>query len=157
MIVFDKIRKIFNTLFVRKNKSGATQQEISVRPDIYFRSIAVMNKTPDDSTIAKRDFVTVIYKGKPFWSLFRCPCGCNTMISLSLQKIHNPNWMVVETQEGRPTVNPSIRQIKGCFSHFWIEDGRVHWCSDTGLPVEPEGPNCTYGVAVPSHSQSQKI
>lgn len=104
-------------------------------PPVYFKSLKVVNKTPGKDSVADGEFVAVVYKNEPYWAMFKCPCGCQTLISLSLQKVHNPNWEVQATAAGRPTLMPSVWQNKGCCSHFWIKDGRIFWCSNSG--VEP--------------------
>ena len=108
-------------------------KEQSTAPEILFKSISIINKTPKNDTVGKRDFIAVVYQNKPMWALFQCPCGCGKVISLSLQKIHTPNWTVRKNPSGRPTLHPSVWQNKGCCSHFWIKDGRVYWCDNTGI------------------------
>lgn len=105
----------------------------SKKPKIFFKSISVVDKTPSNALVGDKDFIKVVHKGIPYWALFRCPCGCNCIISLSLQKMHNPRWMASKSQSGRPTLYPSVWQNKDCCSHFWIEDGRIYWCSNTGI------------------------
>lgn len=100
---------------------------------VYFNSLSMVTKTPLNASVGDRDFIEVDYQGKPLWVLFRCPCGCGKVISLSLQNIHNPSWIVKKSRSGRPTLYPSVWQNKGCYSHFWIEDGRVYWCKNTGI------------------------
>lgn len=116
------LNKIFNKksndLAFLKNREGGTQ---------LFDSIIIQNITPDNSAIGEKDFIHVVYKGKPIWALFKCPCGCNTIISLSLQKVHNPHWRLSITKNKRPTLYPSIWQKTGCLSHFWISDGYIYW------------------------------
>jgi len=111
----------------------STIQKKSPVPDIHFDSLLIVNKTPSNDTVGKRDFIEVIYKGKPHWALFQCPCGCGKVISLSLQKVHTPNWKVKKNTSGRPTLYPSVWQNQGCCSHFWIKDGMVYWCYNTGI------------------------
>jgi hypothetical protein len=99
-----------------------------VTPGVWFNSLSVVDKTPKNECVGDREFIMVVYMGKPMWALFRCPCGCGQVISLSLQSIHHPNWKINKSSTGRPTLYPSVSQNKGCRSHFWVEDGRVHWC-----------------------------
>jgi hypothetical protein len=30
--------------------------------------------------------------------------------------------------DGRPSLKPSVWRKPGCGCHFWMRDGRVHWC-----------------------------
>lgn len=71
------------------------------------------------------------------WACFKCPDGCGDTIKLSLSASRRPRWTVIADWLRRPTVNPSIRQTSGCFSHFWIKKGHIHWCSDTGKQPFP--------------------
>jgi len=66
------------------------------------------------------------------WACFHCPCGCGQRIQLSLTQSRRPRWVVLTDWLSRPTVNPSIRQLSGCKSHFWIKRGQIEWCKDTG-------------------------
>lgn len=112
---------------------------------IHFESILVVNKTPKNDAVGNRDFIEVIYQGKPLWALFQCPCGCGKVISLSLQKVHTPNWKVKKSKSGRPTLYPSVWQNQGCCSHFWIKDGMVYWCYNTGVKPWAAEPKYHYG------------
>lgn len=58
----------------------------------------------------------------------RCPCGCGYPIQLATFDVARPRWDVVEDEEGRPTLQPSVNLRQGCRSHFWIRKGRVIWC-----------------------------
>jgi len=134
MTIINFLRRFFKQLFGGGSLQGQDREPSNLyrhnikEPDVYFRSLTVMEKTPKNDSIGDRDFVTVVFKGKPVWALFRCPCGCGHVVSLSLQRTHNPRWSVNKTQKGRPTIYPSIWQNQGCCSHFWIRDGRVYWC-----------------------------
>lgn len=104
----------------------------SKKKPVYFNSIFIKNITPTNDSIDAGVFIEIIYKNKPLWALFKCPCGCQYVITLPLQKTHGPSWTVTVSEMGRPTLFPSVWQNKGCFSHFWIEDGIVYWCNNTG-------------------------
>lgn len=66
------------------------------------------------------------------WAYFLCPTGNGDVIQLSLQSNHRPRWEITQDLLGRPTVYPSVRQLEGSYAHFWIRNGRVSWCADTG-------------------------
>ena len=125
------LRSLFFNLSHDKRRARA---ETLAHPEkeVFFSNISVFDKTPSDVDIANNELVAVVRGGKPYWALFRCPCGCETVISLSLQSVHNPNWILDVSKKGRPTIYPSVWQNCGCYSHFWIEDGYVYWCFDTG-------------------------
>jgi hypothetical protein len=59
---------------------------------------------------------------------FLCPCGCKVYVVLPLESIGGmrPHWKL---QCVYPvTVSPSIRQLIGCKSHYFIENNKVKWC-----------------------------
>jgi hypothetical protein len=128
-------RKIYEFIFPRKQtKHPDAYCDISYsEPKIHFNSLQIVNKTPGNAAINENEFIAVIHENTPYWAMFRCPCGCGTVISLSLQKIHKPSWTVEKSKYGRPSLYPSVWQNKGCCSHFWIKGGRVHWCGNSGI------------------------
>jgi Family of unknown function (DUF6527) len=67
------------------------------------------------------------------WAYLRCPCGCFELIMLSLSTTKRPSWRARVDWLDRPTLEPSVRQTGGCYSHFWHRTGRVEWCADTGI------------------------
>ncbi len=67
------------------------------------------------------------------WAYLRCPCGCGDPIMLSLSTTKRPSWRVRLDWLARPTLEPSVRQTGGCYSHFWLRAGCVEWCGDTGI------------------------
>ena len=66
------------------------------------------------------------------WVCFQCPGGCGETILLSLNQARHPCWIVSTDWLERPTVHPSIRQLNDCRCHFWIRQGAVEWCPDSG-------------------------
>lgn len=72
------------------------------------------------------------------WAYFKCPCGCGTLIMLALVKGRRPRWDIFIDWLDRPTLKPSVWQSSGCFSHFFVKQGRIEWCHDTGHPPPDE-------------------
>ena len=68
------------------------------------------------------------------WAYLKCPCNCGAEIMLSLSAARRPRWRVKLDWLHRPTIEPSIWQTEGCFSHFWIRKGSVDWVKDSGSP-----------------------
>jgi len=66
------------------------------------------------------------------WACLRCPGGCGEILLLSLNPTGRPRWTAAIDWLGRPTVQPSVKQLDGCRCHFWIRCGMVEWCSDSG-------------------------
>lgn len=71
-------------------------------------------------------------RAAPKWATFPCPCGCGTPVLLSLNPRRRPRWAVKQDWLATATISPSIRRNDGCRSHFWIRNGEVRWCADTG-------------------------
>ena len=112
--------------FFRKKKRKAPGRPVQENA-AWFPNIRVVEKTPPNSAITERDFVEVVYKGKPMWALFKCPCNCGSVISLSLQALHTPHWELRRSPWQRPTLYPSVFRTTGCRSHFWVRDGNIEW------------------------------
>lgn len=105
-------------------------------PPIHFSSITTVDSPPTNAKIIPNHFFYVRHNNSSKWVLFLCPCGCRNVITLSLQSSHKPHWQLTLTSNNRPTLYPSIWRDKGCLSHFWLRDGRIFWCHDTGtLPI----------------------
>jgi hypothetical protein len=103
-------------------------------PAITFPEIKEVVSPPPNEAVQPGVFYRVLRNDQPKWALFLCPCGCRAVITLSLQLAHRPHWTVRASKDRRPSMRPSVWQDIGCFSHFWVEDGRIYWCSDTGSP-----------------------
>lgn len=101
-------------------------------PPVVFSTINTLEKPPKNTEILEHRFYFVMSGTLPKWSMFRCPCGCEDVITLSMQTLHRPHWRLSFTNSQRPTLHPSVWKDKGCMSHFWLRDGRVYWCNDTG-------------------------
>ena len=127
----DTIRERISQFLARKPRryAGAAKAEREVR----FWSVDVVDTTPPKGSVGAQDFIVVIYHERPIWAIFCCPCGCGSIVSLSLQKVHSPKWAVTTEGSGRPTLYPSVWRNADCFSHFWISDGRVYWCQNSGI------------------------
>jgi hypothetical protein len=99
------------------------------------RADVIANLSPEhpDQASLPPGFLHVV-GGKHYqkWAYLKCPCNCGALIMLSLSAARRPHWRVKFDWLDRPTVEPSIWQMEGCFSHFWIRKGRVDWVKDTG-------------------------
>lgn len=93
-----------------------------------------MDKHPAQEDMKNGLIYLVGSGGYTKWAYLKCPCPRKDVLRLSLMERRAPSWQVVVDPRGRPTVSPSIRQLDGCFSHFWIRSGRVIWCADSGTP-----------------------
>ncbi|QED38957.1 hypothetical protein FK178_15075 [Antarcticibacterium arcticum] len=125
--MFKGLRKIL-TAFLAQNSSCPLKVTES-----FFNSVEVKEKAPSNEEIHDKTFIKVVYNQESYWCLFRCPCGCRRVISLSLQQNHKPHWKIIVSESGKPSLFPSVWQNQGCKSHFWIEDGEIRWCKNTGM------------------------
>ncbi|MBW4505911.1 MAG: hypothetical protein KME64_05310 [Scytonematopsis contorta HA4267-MV1] len=66
------------------------------------------------------------------WACFQCPGGCGERILLPLNQKRYPCWKITIDWLGRPTLYPSVRQLNQCRCHFWVRQGVVEWCPDSG-------------------------
>lgn len=64
----------------------------------------------------------------PWRASILCPCGCDQIIILCVLKGVHPSWRITRELDGTATLDPSIRMLRGCKSHFFIHSGRVKWC-----------------------------
>lgn len=99
---------------------------------VLFPSTKLVEKPPRNEDIVAGRLYCIVKGGTPRWALFQCPCRCGNVVTLSLQPVHRPHWRLTHSHAERPTLHPSVWRDKGCLSHFWLRDGRVSWCSDTG-------------------------
>ena len=102
---------------------------VTTKPDV----VGVLVKVnPTNEAVPSGRVVVVGGRGYQKWAYIRCPCRCGDVIMLSLAKSRRPRWTVKMDWLNRPSIEPSIRQTSGCYSHFWVRRGVVDWCSDTG-------------------------
>lgn len=95
--------------------------------------IAVMVKERPKPKNVGAGYVYIVVAGKiQKWALFQCPTGSGEIIQLSLSKKYSPRWKITIDNFGRPSINPSIRQMEGSYAHFIIRNGQVNWCADSG-------------------------
>lgn len=62
--------------------------------------------------------------------VFNCPCGCKQYVILPVTKNEQPNWeaLIARNMKSTITLMPSVHQVGGCGSHYFIRDGKVQWC-----------------------------
>ena len=113
-------------------KSGSRREVKTPLPKICYPSLVIKTDRIANQDIGQSDFFCQQHNNKYKWVMFRCPCHCGDVITLSLQPIHTPSWKLSLSEEKRPTLYPSVWRDSGCYSHFWVKDGRVFWCLNTG-------------------------
>ena len=129
MIKFFK--QLFSRFFEPHSKPEAVEANPNL-PPIRFQSIIEVEKTPSEDLVGPNQFFSVVHNSKLYWTVFRCPCGCGELISLPMCEPHSPRWRLRSTKAARPSLRPSVWRNRGCMSHFWISDGRVRMCGNTG-------------------------
>ncbi len=72
--------------------------------------------------------VIVGLPGNEWLAVLMCPCGCGVKIQLNLLPKERPRWSHL-TVGNLTTMSPSVQQLIGCKSHFWINNGEVRWCN----------------------------
>jgi hypothetical protein len=71
-----------------------------------------------------------IGEGEAWSAAMLCPCGCSSVIQLSLLQDDQSKWRLSVDRKGRPTLYPSVWRTVGCKSHFFLRKGEVIWvCS----------------------------
>lgn len=117
-------------MFVVRNwvRIGLEVAGILPRSDLSCR-IATVHPHSDSLLMAQ---IVVVRDPNDKWACFRCPCGCGETTKLSLSSTIRPRWKINIDGLNRPTISPSVRQMSGCLSHYWIKAGRVIWCRDSG-------------------------
>lgn len=96
-------------------------------PPVIFHKVNHIDAAPPLSEVATDVVYVVAPKQVLKWAMLICPCGCNEVITLSLQPTHNPHWKLDVAISGRATLYPSVWRTTGCRSHFWLKDGRAFW------------------------------
>jgi hypothetical protein len=87
--------------------------------------LAYVTEEPDR---LDRRTVYAVGEGGHLWHVtFLCPCGCSAVISLNLLPDDSPRWHL-STENGRPTLTPSVHRKIGCGSHFFLRNGLCVWC-----------------------------
>lgn len=103
-----------------KSKKG-TEIEI-LKPQFSYKHVE------DLPIIIEPDIIYIIGENSMFWMLgFLCPCGCQSTINLNLLEESFPCWDYSIQNSSLITLNPSVRRVKGCESHFFIQKGCVIW------------------------------
>lgn len=134
--MFKSVCGFFLGLFKCGSGGGVNGKHDELLPGVTFESLDVKADNISEEDVGEYDFLCREHNNKKKWIMFRCPCKCGDVITLSLQQIHTPCWRLGLTSKNRPTLYPSVWRDQGCFSHFWVKDGRVYWCNNTGFPPQ---------------------
>jgi len=80
---------------------------------------------PEVSEIKEKTIYIVGEKGYYWLAAFKCPCGCNDLIQLNLLNHASPSWKIINDNNPKISILPSIDRNVGCKSHFSIKNSRV--------------------------------
>jgi len=133
MRTFDRLLRSLRNLWTGEFDSRSKRRPL---PPINYPTLNIVQRPPQNREITAGAVTIVAPARSPKWSMFLCPCGCQSVITLSLQPTKRPHWTFRKSKAGRPTLQPSIWRDVGCLSHFFLEDGRIYWCNDTGVSPE---------------------
>jgi uncharacterized protein DUF6527 len=71
----------------------------------------------------------VVEDSLPIHVSMACPRRkCMDVLNMNLLPDDDPVWTMNVGADGRPSLKPSVWRKPGCGCHFWMRDGRVHWC-----------------------------
>jgi hypothetical protein len=133
MPTFDRLSGWLQRLWARSSDSRYKQQP---PPPISYPKFSIVQQPPRNQDITNGSVTIVASSRQPKWAMFLCPCGCQSVITLTLQSAKRPHWNFQKSKGGRPTLHPSVWRDVGCMSHFVLEDGRIFWCNDSGVSPE---------------------
>lgn len=92
--------------------------------------VVMIEDNPSECDISKNTIYIVGGINYVKWVYFRCPCGCNQVLMLSLSKNKFPSWSISLDKYNRPTIYPSVDVKFGCYSHFWLKKGKIIWANN---------------------------
>lgn len=68
-----------------------------------------------------------LHEGQHRGVAYKCTCGCSREVWLPLNIDQHPSWNL-EINNGLVTISPSILELSGCKSHYFIRNSEVRWC-----------------------------
>lgn len=76
---------------------------------------------------SSRTRLAVVERGRPRSVVLQCPCGCDELLVLNVDRTAGPAWRL-RLREGRVSLIPSVWRTTGCESHFVLWENRIWWC-----------------------------
>ena len=76
----------------------------------------------------ERHTLYAIGEEAPWSAAMICPCGCRSMIQMSLLPDDSPRWKMTISPLGLLTMAPSIWRTADCRAHFFLRRGHIVWC-----------------------------
>lgn len=93
-------------------------------------TVLIVDDLPDE--LQARKVYAVGDEGHFWLAALKCPCGCGDTIQLPMMAGQRPRWTLAAKRARLPSLSPSVDRTVGCRSHFWMRQGKIHWCTSTG-------------------------
>ncbi|MGE0490085.1 MAG: DUF6527 family protein [Vulcanimicrobiota bacterium] len=97
----------------------------SRRPNVRYSTILVEDELP--RRLSGRRLYIVVEAEFQELAVLTCPCRCGAILYLNLNPDDRPCWRVQLDADGTTSIEPSIRRLVGCRSHFWFRSGHIEW------------------------------
>ncbi|MGB2870132.1 MAG: DUF6527 family protein [Bacteroidota bacterium] len=104
-----------------KNKGRKTHK-------IHWRG-KVLNHGEAIDVVRNPGDTVLIERGRPRSLVCMCPCGCNSPITLNLDRRTGKAWILYQRKRG-VSLYPSVWRDSGCESHFVIWNNKVFWLEE---------------------------
>jgi len=91
-----------------------------------FYAVKQADEIPDE--LVENLFYLIGQKEHIWCGVVLCPCGCKKAIHLNLLPKGSPKWSFRIEKDKTISIYPSIWRTSGCCSHFFLNQGKVHWC-----------------------------
>jgi len=90
----------------------------------YEQVVAVTDQSAARALAIAEPRIAVVVRGIPRWVVFQCPCGCQELVTINLDKRAGPHWRITRKRDWI-TLIPSVWRESGCRSHFILWRNRV--------------------------------
>lgn len=95
--------------------------------------------------------LVLVVRGVPRSVVFSCPCGCDEVVVVNLDRAVGPPWRLRHDESGL-TLMPSVWLTSGCGSHFIVWRSRVWWCRGQDDDIATDGSD---GVSWPPEMDAE--
>ncbi len=100
------------------------------RPEFHWKSryrVVFVEDLPD--RLGRKSLYVVGERACPHYAAMACPNRrCATILTMNLLPDDHPQWRLAVSQQGVPTLAPSVWRRTGCGCHFFLREGRIDWC-----------------------------
>lgn len=105
------------------------------RPQVAYTRVATVERVGEARGAVAHDPETIVVvrrDGRYRNAVLRCPCGCDDIVVLNLDRgAGSPSWHL-RLLDGRLTLVPSVWRTEHCGAHFVLHDNEVWWCGPLG-------------------------